>query len=308
MPINIPSNLPAYKTLTNENVFVLSEERALKQDIRALKIAIVNLMPTKIETETQLLRLLSNTPLQVNITLIRTATYISKNASSEHMSEFYKTFDEVNGEKFDALLITGAPVEKLPFEKVAYWDELCAIMDWSKYNAFSTMHICWGAQAGLYHHYGVEKRELPKKLSGVFPHKCLIGNHPLLKGFDEVFNVPHSRHTGIDEKALAACPDLSVLVSSELSGPHIIADRTGRQIFITGHGEYDRDTLKKEYFRDLNAGLNPELPYDYFPGDNPKNEPRYTWGGHASLMYSNWLNFCVYQETPFNLDNLEKIG
>jgi len=307
MPINIPSHLPAYKTLTDENVFVISSERAKKQDIRALKIAIVNLMPTKVETETQLLRLLSNTPLQVDITLIRTATYISKNASYQHMADFYKTYGDVKGEKFDALLITGAPVEKLPFEQVAYWDELCEIMNWSKTNAFSVMHICWGAQAGLYHHYGINKRELPKKLSGVFPHRCTVENHPLLKGFDEVFNVPHSRHTKVDEDAVKNCPDLEVLVYSEQSGAHIIADKSGRQIFITGHCEYDRDTLKTEYFRDLENGLNPDVPYNYFPDNDPKLPPRFTWGGHASLMYSNWLNFCVYQETPFNLENLSPL-
>jgi len=304
MPINIPHTLPAYKTLTDERVFVISAEKALKQDIRALKIAIVNLMPTKIETETQLLRLLSNTPLQVDITLIRTATYISKHASYQHMADFYKTYDDVKNEKFDALLITGAPVEKLPFEQVAYWDELCEIMDWSRSNAFSVMHICWGAQAGLYHHYGINKRGLPKKISGVFPHRCMVENHPLLKGFDEVFNVPHSRYTEVDENAVKNCPDLEVLVYSELSGAHIIADKSGRQIFIFGHGEYDRDTLKTEYFRDLENGINPDVPYNYFPDDNPELPPRYTWGGHASLMYSNWLNFCVYQETPFDLENL----
>jgi len=304
MPINIPSHLPAYKTLTDENVFVISSERAKKQDIRALKIAIVNLMPTKVETETQLLRLLSNTPLQVDVTFIRTATYISKHTSVEHMAEFYKTFGDVREQKFDALLITGAPVEKLPFEEVAYWGELCEIMDWSRTNAFSTMHICWGALAGLYRHYGIGKRELPKKLSGIYPHRRVADNYPILNGFDDVFDVPQSRYTEVDAEKVRACPDLRVLIESDISGIHLIADKTCRRLFVTGHCEYDRDTLKKEYLRDAEAGINPDVPYNYFPGDDSSKQPKYTWGGHASLMYSNWLNFCVYQETPFNLENI----
>ena len=305
MPINISQNLPAYKTLKQENIFVLCAEEALKQDIRPLKIAIVNLMPTKIETETQLLRLLSNTPIQVDITLIKTA-HISRNTSFEHMEAFYSTFDDVKHHNFDALVITGAPVERLAFEEVDYWQELCKIMEWSKTNAFSVMHICWGAQAGLYYHYGVDKRELPAKLSGIFPHKVDIKerNHPLLKGFDEVFNVPQSRYTEAIPEQIQDNDDLRILVSSPLSGAHIIVSKSGRQFFVTGHGEYDSDTLKNEYLRDVSKGLNPSIPYNYFPGDNPVNEPLYTWRGHASLMYSNWLNFCVYQEAPFELDTL----
>ncbi|MDR0197166.1 MAG: homoserine O-succinyltransferase [Oscillospiraceae bacterium] len=307
MPINIPSNLPAFKTLKDENIFVMSAERALAQDIRALKIAIVNLMPTKIETETQLLRLLSNTPLQVDITLIKTATYVPKHASYEHMLTFYKTFEDVKDEKFDALVITGAPVEKMDFLEVVYWEELCEMLEWSKSHAFSVMHICWGAQAGLYYHYGVNKRELPKKLSGIYPQSITVKNHPLLIGFDEVFHVPQSRYTEIKPEDIEACANLTVLASSPSSGAHIIADKTNRQIFITGHGEYDRETLKNEYLRDKEKGLNPEIPHNYFPDDDPEKNPIYTWRGHASLLYSNWLNFCVYQETPFNLEKLEPL-
>ncbi|MCL2633729.1 MAG: homoserine O-succinyltransferase [Oscillospiraceae bacterium] len=304
MPINIPHDLPAYKTLIDEKIFVLSVEDALKQDIRALKIAIVNLMPTKIETETQLLRLLSNTPLQVDVTLIKTATYNSKHASAEHMTTFYKTFDDIKNERFDALMITGAPVEKMDFDDVAYWEEICSLMEWSKTNAFSTIHICWGAQAGLFYHYGINKRDLPQKLSGVYPQRVIVKNHPLLKGFDEIFNVPQSRYTEIVPEEVEAHPALQILASSEVAGAHIVADKTGRQFFITGHAEYDCDTLKNEYFRDLDKGINPEIPHNYFPDDNPEKTPLYTWRGHASLMYSNWLNFCVYQKTPFHLEKL----
>ena len=311
MPINISKNLPAYTTLQDENIFVLCAEQALKQDIRPLQIAIVNLMPTKIETETQLMRLLSNTPIQVDITLIKTASHISKNTAEEHMSAFYTTFGKVKHRRFDALVITGAPVEKLEFEQVNYWQELCDIMEWSKTNAYSTMHICWGAQAGLYYHYGVNKRELTKKLSGIFPHKVDIAerNHPLLKGFDEVFNVPQSRYTEVIPEEVHANKNLRILVGSSLSGAHIIegdlgAGAYGRQFFVTGHAEYDYDTLRNEYLRDLEKGINPDIPYNYFPGDNPDNEPLYTWRGHASLMYSNWLNFCVYQNSPYDLSEL----
>jgi homoserine O-succinyltransferase len=306
MPINIPQRLPAYQTLKNENIFVLSTEMAEKQDIRPLQVAIVNLMPTKIETETQLMRLLSNTPIQVDITLIKTASHVSKNTSLEHMDAFYTTFDEIKHRKFDAMVITGAPVEKLPFESVDYWDELCKIMEWTKSNVYSTMHICWGAQAGLYYHYGIDKRELPQKLSGIYPQNVTEGqkNHPLLKGFDEVFNVPQSRYTEFIPEEVAVNKKLRILVESTCAGAgaHIIADKTNRQFFITGHAEYDADTLKNEYTRDVAKGINPQIPYNYFPDDNPENEPLYTWRGHASLMYSNWLNFCVYQEVAFDIE------
>jgi homoserine O-succinyltransferase len=289
--------------LQQENIFILSAEAAEKQDIRPLQIAIVNLMPTKIETETQLLRLLSNTPIQVDITLIKTASHISKNTSAEHMAAFYTTFEQVRHRRFDALVITGAPVEKLPFEEVDYWDELCAIMAWSRTNAFSVMHICWGAQAGLYYHHGITKRELPAKLSGVYPHKVSpdARNHPLMKGFDEVFNVPQSRYTEALPAEIAACPALRVLAASPLSGIHIVEGTraAGSDYFITGHAEYDHDTLRNEYLRDVARGISPHVPYNYFPDDNPDREPLYSWRAHASLMYSNWLNFCVYHETPF---------
>lgn len=308
MPINIPNDLPAYKTLQSENIFVLKQAEAMRQDIRPLEVAIVNLMPTKIETETQLLRLLSNTPLQVNITLVRTATHLSKHTSEEHLSNFYTTFDEVRDRYFDGLFITGAPVELLPFEEVNYWEELCGIMEWSKSHAFSTIHICWGAQAGLYYHYKIKKHPLDKKMFGIYPQRVHAPTHPLLKGFDEVFNVPQSRHTEIRMEDIEACPELSVLASSALSGAHIIADKTNRQIFITGHAEYDPDTLKNEYLRDLGKGLELPLPYNYFPDNDPAKAPSCTWRGHASLMYSNWLNFCVYQETPFTLSDIKPIS
>ena len=304
MPIRIPNGLPAFKTLLRENIFVMQSDRASGQDIRPLKIGIVNLMPTKIETETQLLRLLSNTPLQVDITLIYTETHLPKNTTWEHLQNFYTTFDKVREQYFDGIFITGAPVEKLEFEEVNYWTELCHIMEWSKSHSFCTVHIGWGAFAGLYYHYGINKKPLPKKLFGVFPHKVEVANHPLLKGFDDVFFVPHSRHTEIDTADIELCPKLTVLASSDEAGAYIIADGSNRQIFITGHAEYDRDTLKNEYLRDKEKGLEIEVPKNYFPYDDPSLTPLITWKGHASLMYSNWLNFCVYQETPYDLNDL----
>ncbi len=304
MPIRIPNGLPAFKTLLRENIFVMQSDRASGQDIRPLKIGIVNLMPTKIETETQLLRLLSNTPLQVDITLIYTETHLPKNTTWQHLQNFYTTFDKVREQYFDGIFITGAPVEKLEFEEVNYWTELCHIMEWSKSHSFCTVHICWGAFAGLYYHYGINKKPLPKKLFGVFPHKVEVANHPLLKGFDDVFFVPHSRHTEIDTADIELCPKLTVLASSDEAGAYIIADGSNRQIFITGHAEYDRDTLKNEYLRDKEKGLEIEVPKNYFPYDDPSLTPLITWKGHASLMYSNWLNFCVYQETPYDLNDL----
>lgn len=308
MPIKIPNNLPAYQTLAAENIFVMAHERANKQDIRPLKIGIVNLMPTKIETETQLLRLLSNTPLQVDITLIHTATHLSKNTSYEHLANFYTTFDQVKESFFDAIFITGAPVEKLSFEQVNYWDELCEIMDWTKSHAFSTVHICWGAFAGLYYHYGILKYPLENKLFGVFPHRVCEETHPLLKGFDDVFYVPHSRYTEVRVHDIEKDGRLKILARSDEAGAYIISDNTGRQIFITGHAEYDRDTLKNEYFRDLEKGMEIESPKNYFPGNDVTKTPLMTWRGHASLMYSNWLNFCVYQETPFDLSSMTPLS
>ncbi len=307
MPIRIPNDLPAFKTLSKENIFVMDGNRALGQDIRPLKIGIVNLMPTKIETETQLLRLLSNTPLQVDITLIYTETHIPKNTSLEHMKNFYTTFDEVKEEYFDGIFITGAPVEKLDFKEVSYWDEICRIMEWTKSHAFCTVHICWGAFAGLYYHYGLEKRLLPKKLFGVFPHRANAFNHPLMKGFDDIFYVPHSRYTEVRMEDIDKVRELAILAYSDEAGAYIVADRTNRQIFITGHAEYDRDTLKSEYLRDLERGIEIDIPKHYFPDDNIKRTPPITWHGHASLMYSNWLNFCVYQETPYDLTKLQSL-
>ena len=307
MPIKIPNSLPAFSTLADENIFVMSPDKAMSQDIRPLKIAIVNLMPVKIETETQLLRLLSNTPLQVDITLIYTKTHLSKNTAFEHLENFYITFDEVKDEYFDAVFITGAPVEKLAFEEVNYWDELCTIMEWTKTHAFNTVHICWGAFAGLYYHYGIEKYMLPKKISGVYPHKVCVENHPLLKGFDDIFHVPHSRNAEVRAEDIKKVADLEILAMSDQTGVYLVADKTGRQIFITGHGEYDRDTLKNEYTRDIGKGLDIAMPENYFPDNDPTKTPLYTWRAHASLMYSNWLNFCVYQETPYDLTQIKPL-
>ncbi len=307
MPINIPNNLPAYSILNNENIFVMADTVAQKQDIRPLKIAIVNLMPKKIETETQLLRLLSNTPLQVDIELIQMASHVAKNVSQEHLTKFYKCFDEVKNELFDGLIITGAPIEQIPYEEVDYWDELCEIMEWSKTNVYSTFHICWGAQAGLYYHYGIPKYDLSEKMFGVFPHKIEVTNHPLLRGFDEEFYVPHSRHTEIKRIDVEKVPELKMLTYSVESGVHIIADKSCRQFFITGHSEYDRFTLANEYFRDLDKGLKIKVPAHYFPYDDPSQPPHFNWRCHANLMFSNWLNYCVYQETPYDLNTLKSI-
>ncbi len=304
MPIKISNNLPAFTTLQNENIFVMKDDVASHQDIRPLKVAILNLMPKKIETETQILRLLSNTPIQVDIELIQTASHRSKNTSIEHLTKFYKTFDEIKDERFDGLIITGAPVEQFPFEEVDYWKELCGIMKWTTTNVFSTMHICWGAYAGLYYHYGIPKHDLDKKMFGIFPHHLEVQDHPLLKGFDEIFYVPHSRHTEIKRIDVERVSMLKILTSSDISGVHIVAEKHGRQFFITGHSEYDRNTLANEYFRDLNKGEQIDIPYNYFPDDDPSKPPVFTWRCHANLLFSNWLNYCVYQKTPYDLKNL----
>ncbi|MBE6903717.1 MAG: homoserine O-succinyltransferase [Ruminococcaceae bacterium] len=305
MPIKISDRLPARKTLENENIFVMTQKRALKQDIRPLKIAILNLMPTKIATETQLLRLLSNTPLQVEPTLLQTKTYIPKNTSSDHLLAFYKTFDDIKDEKFDGLIITGAPVENMPFEQVEYWDELCSVLEWSKTNVHSSFHICWGAQAGLYYHYGIKKYPMDSKIFGVFEHKVLKKSHPLLRGFDDKFFVPHSRHTEIKEEDIKKCKELEILSSSDRSGIYIVASKTKNQFFVTGHSEYDADTLSKEYFRDVDKGLKIDIPYNYFENDDPSIPPKKTWRSHANLLYSNWLNYFVYQTTPYNPDEIK---
>ncbi|MBQ3022703.1 MAG: homoserine O-succinyltransferase [Clostridia bacterium] len=305
MPIKIPDKLPAAKTLTNENIFVMTEKRAMTQDIRPLRIGILNLMPTKIETETQLARLLGNTPLQVEVTLVQMSTHKSKNVSEEHMLAFYKTFDDIKDLKFDGFVITGAPVEKMEFEEVDYWEELCKIMDWTKTNVHSTFHICWGAQAAMYYHYGIPKIPLSEKLSGVYPHKAVYKQSMLLRGFDDVFMVPHSRHTTVRIEDVKKCKDIKILAVSEEAGLYAASTKNGKQIFITGHSEYDADTLKKEYVRDEKAGLNPLVPENYFPDDDPSKEPLVSWRSHANLIYSNWLNYFVYQSTPYDIKDIK---
>ena len=305
MPIKIPNALPAAQTLAEENIFVMTETRAMTQDIRPLKIMLLNLMPTKIDTETQLSRLLGNTPLQVELTLVKTKSHESKNTPEEHMLAFYKEFDEFRDTNFDGLIITGAPVEHLPFEEVDYWEELCEIMEWSKTHVHSTFHICWGAQAGLYYHFGVGKQPLPEKMFGVFPHKRDYERSILLRGFDEIFMVPHSRHTTVERAEIEKVPELRILASSDEAGVYAIATKNGRQIFITGHSEYDALTLEKEYKRDVAAGKPIAVPKNYYPGDDPEKKPIVSWRSHANLLYSNWLNYFVYQTTPYDLHELK---
>ena len=305
MPIRISSELPAFKTLGEENIFVMSKERAEHQDIRPLKVIILNIMPKKIETESQLMRLLSNTPLQVDVELLQMASHVSKNTSTSHLDAFYKTFDEIADYRYDGMIITGAPVELLDFEQVDYWKEICSIMEWSKTHVFSTLYICWAAQAGLYYHYGIPKYTLDHKMFGIFPHRAEVSNCQLLRGFDDIFYVPHSRNTEVRREDIERIPQLEILTSSDISGVHIVANKNGRQYFITGHSEYDRDTIANEYRRDLEKGIDIQLPYNYFPGDNPDNVPVFSWRCTANLMFSNWLNYCVYQKTPYNLDELE---
>ncbi|MCI7801091.1 homoserine O-succinyltransferase [Eubacterium sp.] len=304
MPIRIDNELPAKQKLEIENIFVMSNLRADTQDIRPLKIIILNLMPTKLETETQLLRLLSNSPLQLDIEFLQVATHKAKNVSKSHMDKFYKTFDEVNENKYDGMIITGAPVEQMEFEEVDYWDELCKIMDWSKTNVYSTFHICWGAQAALYYHYGIKKYKTPKKIFGIFPHTCLDDTHPLMRGLDDVYYVPHSRHTEIKMSDIAQVKDLQIISYSEEAGVHIVSDMECRNFFVTGHSEYDRDTLAKEYFRDLNKGLDIDMPVNYFPNNDTNLVPKMTWKGTANLIFNNWLNYFVYQKTPYDLSTL----
>ena len=305
MPITVPNELPAKKILQEENIFVIDENRATTQDIRPLEIAILNLMPTKIATETQLARLLGNTPLQVKIELIKMASHVSKNTSEEHMLAFYKTFDEVKHRKFDGLIITGAPVENLPFEEVGYWEELCRVFEWSKKNVTSTFHICWGAQAALYYHYGIKKYPLAEKLSGVYPHKVTHKGSILFRGFDDTFMAPHSRHTYTKKEDVEAVSALKILAESEEAGVYAVSTHGGRQVFITGHSEYDPDTLEKEYLRDKNAGLAPNVPKNYYPNDDDTREPVCTWRSGANLLYSNWLNYFVYQETPYDINDIK---
>lgn len=301
MPIKIPTGLPAKEMLASENIFVMEELRAATQDIRPLKLAVLNLMPTKITTETQLIRLLSNTPLQIDLTLLRTSTHKAANTSTEHLEAFYRTFDDVRNSRFDGLIITGAPVENLDFSDVDYWDELREIMSWSKVNVYSTLHICWAAQAALWYHYGIKKYPLEKKMFGVFTHKNLQPNHPLLRGFDEEFVAPHSRHTETRREDVEKCGKLEILAESDEAGLYIIASKKRRLFYVTGHSEYDTDTLASEYFRDIKLGKKIDLPRHYFPDDNPSLPPKNKWRGHAHLLFSNWLNYFVYQNTPYDL-------
>lgn len=305
MPIKIPNNLPAVQTLAEENIFTMTETRAITQDIRPLRILLLNLMPKKIETETQICRILGNTPLQIDLTLIRMASHQSQNTNQEHLLAFYKTFDEVRDQKFDGMIITGAPVELMPFEEVDYWDELCEIMDWSVKNVHSTLHICWGAQAGLYHHYGIQKKMLPQKLFGVYPHRADYAQSMLLRGFDEVFYAPHSRYTYVERTDVEAVDDLRILASSKQAGVHIVARRGGRQFFIMGHSEYDPLTLDAEYRRDAAAGLGTAIPENYYPDNDPDQKPLVTWRAHGSLLFINWLNYFVYQSTPYDITAIE---
>lgn len=304
MPIKIPNELPAYKTLTDENIFIMDETRAVTQDIRPLQIAIVNLMPTKIDTETQLIRLLSNTSLQVEIVLLHTKSHISKHISAEHLKTFYKTFDDVKDRTFDGMIITGAPVEQIPYEQVEYWDEICAIMKWSETHVHSTIHICWGAQAALYYRYGIKKYPLKEKLFGVFEHTVERKSSILFRGFDDVFMVPHSRHTTIYREDVEKFPELKILASSKEAGVYALSTENGKQIYLTGHSEYDAETLEKEYLRDKDQGADIEIPKNYYPYDNPSLPPRVTWKSSAHMLFANWLNYFVYQTTPYDLKEI----
>lgn len=304
MPIKVPDNLPAIEVLDNENIFTMKESRAYHQDIRPLNIAILNLMPTKIATEIQLLRLLGNTPLQIDVKLLHPESYRSKNTSEEHLEKFYYTFDQVKENQFDGLIITGAPVEHLEFEDVDYWDELKEIMEWSLSNVFSTLHICWGAQAGLYYHYGIKKHLLKEKMFGIFKHAVSQKNIKLVRGFDDVFYVPHSRHAEFRREDIEKVSSLQIISESDESGVYIVKSKGGRQIFISGHSEYDLLTLKSEYDRDIEKGLDIQIPKNYFPKDDPEKLPRASWKSHAGLLFANWLNYYVYQETPYDLSEL----
>ncbi len=299
MPIKVQNDLPAKKVLENENIFVIDEKRAMSQDIRPLKIAILNLMPLKEDTEVQLLRSLANTPLQLDITLLTTGSYVGKNTATSHLDMFYRTYEEVKDKKFDGLIITGAPVEQLEFEEVAYWEELTQIMEWSKTNVTSTLHICWGAQAGLYYHYGIHKLNLPEKLSGIYSHKVRNRREPLVRGFDDIFYAPHSRYTEMSREDIMSNDKFKILAESEEAGIFLVMAEEGKNIFVLGHPEYDRITLDKEYKRDMNKGINPEIPVNYYPDNNSEARPSLMWRAHANLLYTNWVNYYVYQVTPF---------
>lgn len=304
MPIQIPNDLPATEILQQENIFVMSENRAISQDIRPLEIVLLNLMPTKIATETQLSRVLGNTPLQVRLELMHTRSHVSKNTPQDHLLNFYKSFDDLKHRKFDGMVITGAPVEHMDFEQVDYWPELCEIMEWSKTNVHSTFHICWAAQAGLYYHYGIQKHWMPEKLFGVFPHRADYKRSILLRGFDDTFMVPHSRHTTVNREDIERIPDLKVIASSERGGVYAVMTKKGRQIFVTGHSEYDPETLQNEYLRDKNLGLPIHVPENYYPDNDPSKPPIVSWRGHGNLLFSNWLNYFVYQTTPYDIRSI----
>ena len=306
MPIKIPDNLPAVKTLESENIFVMTENRAITQDIRPLRILVLNLMPKKIETETQFARLLGNTPLQVEMELIHTKSHQSKNVAEEHLLAFYKTFDDIKDKKFDGMIITGAPVEHMPFEEVEYWQELCEIMEWTKTHVHSTFHVCWGAQAGLYYHYGIQKQEVASKMFGVFPHRVEYKQSILFRGFDDMFMVPQSRHTTVLRSDIEKVEELRILASSDKTGVYAVSTKNGKQIFVTGHSEYDADTLKNEYLRDLSQGKPITIPENYFPEDDATLPPIVSWRGHAHLLFSNWLNYFVYQSTPYDIKKVEE--
>ena len=305
MPIKIADKLPAARTLRGENIFVMTEKRAMSQDIRPLRILLFNLMPTKIVTETQILRALSNSPLQVEVVFLNTKTHASKNTPHEHLVDFYKTFDEIENEKFDGMIITGAPVENMEFEEVDYWDELTSVMEWSKSHVTSTLHICWGAQAGLYYHYGIKKYRLEKKMSGVFEHRVQKKKNKLVRGFDETFFAPHSRHTETRIEEVKAVPELDIIAVSDEAGLYLAASKDGKHVFVMGHSEYDADTLDKEYKRDSERGLNPEIPVNYYKNNNPLLRPVMRWRAHSTLLFVNWLNYCVYQITPYNLNEIK---
>ncbi len=304
MPIKIPDKLPAAEVLQKENIFLINQDRAIHQDIRALEIAILNLMPTKIETETQILRLLSNTPLQINIVLLHPESHQSKNASAEHLKNFYQTFSDIKDRKFDGLIITGAPVEQLKFSEVNYWNELKEIMEWSKHNVYSTLHICWGAQAGLYYHYGIDKKDTDGKLSGIYKHSVNRKSADLVRGFDDAFYAPHSRFTEVDKEDILKHDSLEILSESKDAGVYIVTSNNGRHVFVTGHPEYDRHSLSTEYKRDRNKGFEIDVPCNYFPDNNPDKEPVFNWRSHASLLYINWLNYYVYQLTPYDIKSI----
>ncbi len=304
MPLIIPRALPAYTALGQENVFVMHQERAQTQEIRPLRIVVLNLMPTKIATETQLARMLANSPLQVEVTFLHTATHQAGHVSGEHLDAFYKTFDEIKDQRFDGMIITGAPVELMEFEEVDYWPELCRIMEFTKTNVYSTLHVCWGAQAALYYHFGIQKEKLPHKMFGVFPHRVVRPNNPLVRGFDEIFYAPHSRHTGVNRTDIDNCSALRILAESDEAGPYLMSTDSGRQIFVTGHPEYEQYTLNTEYWRDRNKGLDIQVPRHYYPNDDLTLAPVFRWRSHAFLLYTNWLNYYVYQNTPYDLQDL----